>query len=120
MIKNFLNPKGHPHPISGSKVKTILLKGWILPIGGASSAKGVRLQPAQQACLHTIQVLVVAIQLLSMGMRSWQWQLGCLFVPKIAIKKSIIWVWLRLNNFHRREREESRPQCSPGAWFAGG
>ena len=28
----------------------ILLNGWILPIGGASAAKGLRLQPAQLAC----------------------------------------------------------------------
>ena len=37
VIKNFLNPEGHQHPISGSKVMDILLKGWILPIGGASA-----------------------------------------------------------------------------------
>ena len=36
VIKNFLNPEGHPNPISGSQVTVILLKGWILPIGGAS------------------------------------------------------------------------------------
>ena len=35
VIKNFLNPEGHQNPISGSKVTAILLKGWILPIGGA-------------------------------------------------------------------------------------
>ena len=50
MIKNFLNPEGHQNPISGSKVMAILLEGWILPIGGASSGEGLRLQPAQQAC----------------------------------------------------------------------
>ena len=36
MIKNFLNPKWHQNLINGSKVTAILLKGWILPIGGAS------------------------------------------------------------------------------------
>ena len=36
VIKNFLNPEGHQNPISGSQVTAILLKGWILPIGGAS------------------------------------------------------------------------------------
>ena len=50
MIKIFLNPKGHQNPISGSKDMAILLKGWILPIGGASPGEGLRLQPAQQAC----------------------------------------------------------------------
>ena len=29
VIKNFLNPKGHQNPISGSKVMAILLKGLI-------------------------------------------------------------------------------------------
>ena len=37
VIQNSLNPKGHQNPISGSKVTVILLKPWILPIGGASS-----------------------------------------------------------------------------------
>ena len=32
----------------------ILLKGWILPIGGASSEECVRLQPAQQACITLV------------------------------------------------------------------
>ena len=51
VIKNFLNPEGHQNPISGSKVTAILLKGRILPIGGASAGEGLRLQPAQQACI---------------------------------------------------------------------
>ena len=51
MIKTFLNPEGHQNPISGSKVTAFLLKGRILPIGGASAGEGLRLQPAQQACL---------------------------------------------------------------------
>ena len=50
VIKKFLNPEGHQNPISGSKVTAVLLKGWILPIGGASAGEGLRLQPAQQAC----------------------------------------------------------------------
>ena len=36
MIKTFLNPEGHQNRIAGSKVMAILLKGWIVPIGGAS------------------------------------------------------------------------------------
>ena len=39
--------KGHPNCITGSKVTAILLNGWILPIGEASSVKDLRLQPAQ-------------------------------------------------------------------------
>ena len=50
VIKNFLNPKGHQNPISGLKITVILLKRWILLIGGASAGEGLRLQPAQQAC----------------------------------------------------------------------
>ena len=52
MIKNFLNPQGHQNPISGSKVTTLLLKGWILPIGEVLLGS-LRLQPAQQACLYS-------------------------------------------------------------------
>ena len=51
LIKNFLNPEGHQNPISVLKVTAVLLKGWILPLGGASSGEGLRLQPAQQAWL---------------------------------------------------------------------
>ena len=50
VIKNFVNPKGHQNPISGLKVTAIILKGCILPIGGASAGEGLCLQPAQQAC----------------------------------------------------------------------
>ena len=39
VIKNFLNPEGHPNRITGSKVTAILLKGWILPIGGVASGR---------------------------------------------------------------------------------
>ena len=49
--RTFLIPNGHKNPISGSQVKAILLKGWI---GGASVGEGLRLQPAQQACLYLI------------------------------------------------------------------
>ena len=60
VIKNFLNPKGHQNPISGSIVTAILLKGWILPIGGASAVEGLRSTglsrlvycTAAQECLH--------------------------------------------------------------------
>ena len=49
--KEVLSLKGHQNHITGSKVTAILLNRWILPIGGASAVKGLRLQPAQQACL---------------------------------------------------------------------
>ena len=57
-MKNFLNPKGHQNTIIGSKVTPILLKGWILPIGGASSGEGLGLQPVQQACFYSCKKIV--------------------------------------------------------------
>ena len=57
MLQFFLEiliPEGHPNCITGSKVTAYLLNGWILPIGGASAGKGLRLQPAQQACLERL------------------------------------------------------------------
>ena len=37
-----LNRQGHPNSINGSKVTAILPNRWILPIGGASTVKGLR------------------------------------------------------------------------------
>ena len=42
VMKTFLNPKEHQNRISGSKFTAILLKGRILPIGGASAVEGLR------------------------------------------------------------------------------
>ena len=42
VIKTFQNPKGHQNPINVLKVTAILLKGWILPVGGASAVEGLR------------------------------------------------------------------------------
>ena len=39
MFMNFLNPEGQQNPISGSKVKAILLKGWILSIERVASGR---------------------------------------------------------------------------------
>ena len=44
--KEILSHEGHPNCNTGSYVTAILLNGWILPIGGASVVKGLRLQPA--------------------------------------------------------------------------
>ena len=41
VTKNLLNLAGHQNCISGSKVTAILLKWWILPIGGASAMGGL-------------------------------------------------------------------------------
>ena len=40
-VKTFLNPEGHHNSIFGSKVMVILLKGRILPIGGADPSRGI-------------------------------------------------------------------------------
>ena len=42
VVKTFLDPEGHQNRISGSKVRAILLEGWIFPIGGASAVEGLR------------------------------------------------------------------------------
>ena len=54
MIKIFLNPEWHQNPTSGSKVLAILLKGWILPIGGASSGR---------VCARSLRSRLVSIQI---------------------------------------------------------
>ena len=41
VIRTFLNPERHQNRKTGSKVTVILLKGWILPIGGASAVEGL-------------------------------------------------------------------------------
>ena len=48
MYKEILNLEEHPNCITGLKVTAILLNWLILPIGGASAVKGVRLQPASR------------------------------------------------------------------------
>ena len=53
-VLEILNLEGHPNCIAGSKVWAIFLNEWILPIDGASAVKGLRLQPAQQACYNWI------------------------------------------------------------------
>ena len=47
MIKNFLNPRGHQNPFSGTKVKA---EGADLAYWWSCIGKGLRLEPAQQAC----------------------------------------------------------------------
>ena len=50
LVEN-LNLEGHLNCITGSKVTAILMKGWILPIGGVASGR-VCAQPAKQACFQ--------------------------------------------------------------------
>ena len=50
-FKEILNHEGHSNRITVSRVTAILLNGWILPVGGASSGR-VCAQPTKQACFH--------------------------------------------------------------------
>ena len=63
---DFLNYlEGHSNHITSLKVMAHLLNGWILPIGGGLAVKGLRLQPAQQACLnrYIVAIIVITVQL---------------------------------------------------------
>ena len=51
VIKNFINPKWHQNPISGSNVTAI----WILPIGGVSSGRVCACSLRTQACLFYVE-----------------------------------------------------------------
>ena len=46
VINTFLNPEGHQNLTNVSKVTGILLKGWILPVGGASAVKSLQSMPS--------------------------------------------------------------------------
>ena len=50
VIKNFLNPKEHQNPISGSKSYGHFTEGVEFAYCWSCIGKGLRLQPAQQAC----------------------------------------------------------------------
>ena len=54
VVKTFLNPEGHHNCTIGSKVTVILLKGWILPIGGAASERVCDQQGLVYRCWHLI------------------------------------------------------------------
>ena len=41
-IKEILNLEGHQNRITGSRVTTIFVNVWILPIGGASKVEGLQ------------------------------------------------------------------------------
>ena len=40
-VYDILNPEGHQNSITGSKLRAVLLKGLILPVGGVASVKGL-------------------------------------------------------------------------------
>ena len=51
-FSKILNPEEHSNCITGSKVTAIFLIVFILPIGRASTVKGLHLQPAQHCCFY--------------------------------------------------------------------
>ena len=64
MIENIPNPKGHQNHVSGSKVTAILMKGWILSVGGVASGR-------VGACsLHTKIQAAILFLLLEVGIYS--------------------------------------------------
>ena len=67
MIKTFLDPEGHQNRITGSKVRAILLKGWILPIGGASAVEGLRLMGLPRLVLTIIKQMFTSLFLLTIS-----------------------------------------------------
>ena len=60
ILKEIPNLEGNPNHITGSKVTTILLNVSILPVGGTSALKGLRLQPGQQAFKKMHQLSICA------------------------------------------------------------
>ena len=48
-VSKILNPEGYLNRITGSKVMTVWLNWWILPVGGVASRR-VCAQPVKQAC----------------------------------------------------------------------
>ena len=53
LVKTSLNPEGHQNYITGSKVIAILLDGGDFVYWWSCIGKGLRLQPAQQACFFS-------------------------------------------------------------------
>ena len=60
IFEEFLNLEGHPNCITVSKGTAILLNWLILPIGGVSTVKVLRLQPAQQVFFFNLEGLCSA------------------------------------------------------------
>ena len=56
MIKTFLNPEGHHNPISGFKSYGHFSEGLDFAYWWSFIGKGLRLQPAQQACFDLIML----------------------------------------------------------------
>ena len=54
VIKKFLNLKGHQNCITGLRVTAILVKGYILPIGGVASTRVCAC--TLRVCLHPLEV----------------------------------------------------------------
>ena len=63
VIETFLNAKGHQNPINGSKVTAVLLKGWILPFGGASAVKGLQSMWLPRLVFFLIREKIIEVSL---------------------------------------------------------
>ena len=74
VLKNFLNPKGHQNPISGSNVTVILLKGWILSIGEFASGR---------VCACSLRSRLVIFQCIN----------NYSFTPIRLLKSGLLFLW---------------------------
>ena len=99
MIKTFLSPEGHQNLISGSKVTAILLKGWILPICGASSVEG-----PQSFIVYLIKYIITM----------WNSRSLC-GAESVADRRSLhCWTsWLALD---KENHWRSTPAVAPDGW----
>ena len=60
-FKEILNLEGHLNCITGSRVTSILMNGWFLPIGGSSAVEGLlSTGPTLSSfCPFTLQLCVI-------------------------------------------------------------
>ena len=63
IVLEILNLEGHPNRCIGSKVTKFILRGWVLPTGGVALGRGLRLQPAQQACFIDIIEVIISVMI---------------------------------------------------------
>ena len=88
ILSDILNPEGHQNHCIGSKVTVILMNGWILPTGGASSGRVC-------ACSLCSRLVFKALALLfcvkaPLG-RCWRWRRGGIL--KKCLKASLQWCY---------------------------
>ena len=89
ILKENLNPTGHPNRITGSKVTAILLNGWILSIGGASSGRVC-------SCSLRSRLVLIYKLLIIYFLKQKLWYLSTTCIKKQNVTHTT------KNNYHRR------------------